>query len=60
LTLAAHRISVLIGPAGTGKTTVIQLLLSRSDIVGARVTLLAPTGKARVRLAQQTGQQGNV
>jgi hypothetical protein len=58
--LAAHRISVLIGPAGTGKTTVIQLLLSRSDIVGARVTLLAPTGKARVRLAQQTGQQGNV
>jgi hypothetical protein len=58
--LATNRISVLIGPAGTGKTTVIQLLLSRSDILGARVLLLAPTGKARVRLAQQTGQQGNV
>ena len=58
--LAANRVSVLIGPAGTGKTTVIQLLLSRSDIVGAHVLLLAPTGKARVRLAQQTGQQGNV
>jgi ATP-dependent exoDNAse (exonuclease V) alpha subunit len=58
--LAANRASVLIGPAGTGKTTVIQLLLSRSDIVGARVLLLAPTGKARVRFAQQIGQQGNV
>ena len=58
--LAANRVGVLIGPAGTGKTTVIQLLLSRSDIVGARVLLLAPTGKARVRLAQQTGRQGNV
>jgi hypothetical protein len=49
--LAANRVSVLIGPAGTGKTAVIQLLLSRSDVVGARVRLLAPTGKARVRLA---------
>jgi AAA domain/UvrD-like helicase C-terminal domain len=58
--LAANRVSTLIGPAGTGKTTVIQLLLSRADIVGPRVRLLAPTGKARVRLAQETGQQGNV
>jgi hypothetical protein len=58
--LAGNRASMLIGPAGTGKTTVIQLLLSRTDIVGLRVRLLAPTGKARVRLAQGTGQQGNV
>jgi ATP-dependent exoDNAse (exonuclease V) alpha subunit len=58
--LANSRIGVLIGPAGTGKTTVIQLLLTRNDIVGARVRLLAPTGKARVRLGQETGQQGNV
>lgn len=58
--LASNRASMLIGPAGTGKTTVIQLLLSRTDIVGARVRLLAPTGKARVRLAQEAGQQGNV
>ena len=32
-TLASSRIGVLIGPAGTGKTTVVQLLLSRTDIV---------------------------
>ena len=53
--LANSRICVLIGPAGTGKTTVLQLLLRRSDIVGARVRLLAPTGKARVRLGQEIG-----
>jgi hypothetical protein len=58
--LADNRLSVLIGPAGTGKTTVIQLLLTRTDIVGRRTRLLAPTGKARVRLGEETGQQGNV
>ena len=51
--LSNSRVGVLIGPAGTGKTTVIQLLLARTDIVGARVRLLAPTGKARVRLGQE-------
>ncbi|WP_166143198.1 AAA family ATPase [Methylosinus sp. RM1] len=55
--LAANRVSMLIGPAGTGKTTVIRFLLSQSDIVGSRVRLLAPTGKARVRLAQETDQK---
>lgn len=58
--LGASRLGVLIGPAGTGKTSVLQLLLGRTDIVGSRVRLLAPTGKARVRLGKETGQQGNV
>lgn len=58
--LANSRIGVLIGPAGTGKTTVIELLLKRTEIVGSRALLLAPTGKARVRLGQATGQQSNV
>ena len=58
--LGASRIGVLIGPAGTGKTSVLQLLLSRKKIVGNRVRLLAPTGKARVRLGMATGQQDNV
>ena len=58
--VVASRISVLIGPAGTGKTTIIKFLLSRVDIVGRRVRLLAPTGKARVRLGAETGQTGNV
>ena len=59
-TLAKSRIAVLIGPAGTGKTTVLQLLLGRDDIVGARVRLIAPTGKARVRLGKETHREGEV
>ena len=52
--LANSRLSVLIGPAGTGKTTVLRQLLEQVKIVGTGVALLAPTGKARVRLGQQT------
>ena len=58
--LASSRIAVLIGPAGTGKTTVLQLLLGRKEIVGNRVRLLAPTGKASVRLGQVTEWEGEV
>jgi hypothetical protein len=52
--LASSHISALIGPAGTGKTTVLRQLLEQKKIVGSGVALLAPTGKARVRLGQQT------
>jgi hypothetical protein len=52
--MANSRLSVLIGPAGTGKTTVLRHLLEERKLVGSGVALLAPTGKARVRLGQQT------
>ena len=58
--LAKNRIGVLVGPAGTGKTSVLELLLAKEEIVGTRVRLLAPTGKARVRLSQETGREDNV
>jgi len=50
--LAESRISVLIGPAGTGKTTLISVLLKQSEIATGGVLMLAPTGKARVRIKQ--------
>ncbi len=50
--LSESRLSVLIGPAGTGKTTLITVLLKQIDIVKGGVLLLAPTGKARVRVEQ--------
>lgn len=48
--LAESRLSVLIGPAGTGKTTLLSILCSQKDIAAGDVLLLAPTGKARVRM----------
>ncbi len=45
------RLSVLTGAAGTGKTTIIKAFLSSEQIKREGVLLLAPTGKARVRLA---------
>ena len=50
--LAESRFSVLIGPAGTGKTTLLSILCSQKNIAAGGVLLLAPTGKARVRMEQ--------
>lgn len=48
--LAASRFSVLIGPAGTGKTTLLSVLCQHPQISNGKILLLAPTGKARVRM----------
>jgi ATP-dependent exoDNAse (exonuclease V) alpha subunit len=56
--LSTNKISVLIGDAGTGKTTVLAALCKHKDI-GTKVQLLAPTGKARVRMWTATGKQYN-
>jgi ATP-dependent exoDNAse (exonuclease V) alpha subunit len=52
--LAEARLSVLIGPAGTGKTTLLSVLCSHPTISAGGILLLAPTGKARVRMEQST------
>ena len=46
-----RRISVLIGPAGTGKTTMLEALCDDDEHPGGGILLLAPTGKAAVQLA---------
>lgn len=56
--LAESRLSVLIGGAGTGKTTLLALLCKSPQIRDGGVLLLAPTGKARVRMSQAMRQQG--
>jgi AAA domain/UvrD-like helicase C-terminal domain len=48
--LYASRFAVLIGPAGTGKTTLLKVLCDEPSVEGGNILLLAPTGKARVRL----------
>lgn len=56
--LAESRLSVLTGGAGTGKTTVLKLLCQEKSIQDGGIYLLAPTGKARVRMSQ--GLRGKV
>jgi ATP-dependent exoDNAse (exonuclease V) alpha subunit len=52
--LAESRLSVLVGPAGTGKTTLLSVLCSHPQVAEGDILLLAPTGKARVRMEQST------
>jgi hypothetical protein len=55
--LATSRLSVLVGAAGTGKTTLLRALASLPEVSGGGLLLLAPTGKARVRMQDVIGQQ---
>ncbi|MGE0132566.1 MAG: AAA family ATPase [Blastocatellales bacterium] len=53
--LAESRFSVLAGPAGAGKTTVLGVLCAQKEIQKDGLLLLAPTGKARVRMQELAG-----
>ena len=50
--LANSRVSLLIGPAGTGKTTLLNILCDQDFISKGTVLRLAPTGKARVKMGK--------
>jgi ATP-dependent exoDNAse (exonuclease V) alpha subunit len=53
--LAESRFSVLAGPAGAGKTSLLNILCSQPEISNEGILLLAPTGKARVRMQELVG-----
>ncbi len=48
--LESSKISVLLGRAGTGKTSALGILASSKEIKAGGVLALTPTGKARVQL----------
>jgi len=48
--LTSHKLSILHGPAGTGKTSVLGALFRSKILQSHGILLLAPTGKARERL----------
>lgn len=55
-TILRARISVLVGPAGTGKTSMLEALCADPAVDAAGILLLAPTGKAAVQLAARTNK----
>lgn len=54
--LTKHRVLVLTGLPGTGKTTVIKAIVSLFERAAIQFTLMAPTGIAAKRLSSVTGQ----
>lgn len=56
--LAESSFSVLIGGAGTGKTTLLSLLCKSEQIKNGGILLLAPTGKARVKISKTMSDMG--
>ncbi|MBO8142107.1 MAG: ATP-dependent RecD-like DNA helicase [Firmicutes bacterium] len=48
---------VLTGGPGTGKTTILRVLLTCLERAGLRVELASPTGRAAQRLREATGRQ---
>ena len=54
-----HRISIITGGPGTGKTTLIKSITEMNRILGRCVCLMAPTGRAARRLAEVTGQKAH-
>ena len=55
--ITSRKISILHGPAGTGKTTVMGALFGCKEIIEDGILLLAPTGKARVKLGKMAGSE---
>lgn len=52
-----HKVTVLTGGPGTGKTTTLRALLDLLDSGGHSYALASPTGRAAKRLAEATGRQ---
>ncbi len=51
----AHRLSVITGGPGTGKTASIRTIATLAAGRGARVLLVAPTGRAAIRMTEVSG-----
>jgi exodeoxyribonuclease V alpha subunit len=54
LTALTHKVTVLTGGPGTGKTTTLRTLLDVLDDLGRTYVLASPTGRAAKRLTEAT------
>lgn len=56
--MESSKISVLVGRAGTGKTSALGVLAASSDVRRGGILALSPTGKARVQLEKSFKKGG--
>lgn len=52
-----HKIFILTGGPGTGKTTTINAIIELLEESGCKVALCAPTGRAAKRMSEVTGKE---
>jgi hypothetical protein len=57
--ITTRKLSLLVGRAGTGKTSILGALVRCEPLASEGILLLAPTGKARVRLQRATGREAS-
>lgn len=55
--MTQHKLLVLTGGPGTGKTTLVRTITDLFDALDKTVTLCAPTGRAAKRLSEATGRE---
>ena len=55
--ILSHRIVIITGGPGTGKTTLIRSITALFKAIGKRTLLAAPTGRAARRLSEVTGKK---
>ncbi len=53
----SHRVAIITGGPGTGKTTLIRSVAAIFESFGNKIELAAPTGRAARRLAEVTGRK---
>ncbi|MCX7828514.1 MAG: ATP-dependent RecD-like DNA helicase [Thermanaerothrix sp.] len=55
----SHRIFVITGGPGTGKTTLLRFTTALCQSMGLEVLLMAPTGRAAKRMSEVTGLEAS-
>ena len=52
----SHGVSIITGGPGTGKTTILHIILSIAEKNGLKMAVAAPTGRAAKRIMETTGR----
>ncbi|MCB9762888.1 MAG: ATP-dependent RecD-like DNA helicase [Alphaproteobacteria bacterium] len=55
----SHRICVITGGPGTGKTTIVKVIMEAAGLAKEQWSLAAPTGRAARRMAESCGKDGH-